>query len=170
MTRPAKTILAALAAVGFCLCAAQAQGQEPVAGPTKTGPMKAQERQKKTAAAVPSHPRASIYYRRNWGVDIVGVHPVSSGYMLRFQYRVLDPSRSEVLKDRKVRPYLIDEKSGIALAVPAMEKVGELRQVAPQEVGRTYFVIFGNPARLVKEGDKVTLVFGNFRAEGIVVE
>jgi hypothetical protein len=108
--------------------------------------------------------------QRSWGVDVVGVHPVSSGYMLRFDYRVVGPDRAQALQDRKVRPYLIDEKTGIALAVPAMENIGELRQVAPTEPGRTYFMMFGNPGRLVKPGSRVTVVVGNFRAEGLVVQ
>jgi hypothetical protein len=114
--------------------------------------------------------RRGPYFLRNWGIDIVGVHPVSSGYMLRFDYRVVDPERAAVLRDRNARPFLIDEKSSTALAVPAMENVGELRQVAPLEVGRTYYMIFGNPGKLVKPGNRVTLVAGSFRAEGMVVK
>ncbi len=51
-----------------------------------------------------------------------------------------------------------------------MENIGELRQVAPLEANRTYYVIFGNPGGLVKRGGRVTLVVGNFRAEGLVVD
>jgi hypothetical protein len=114
--------------------------------------------------------RRGPYFLRNWGIDIIGVRPVSSGYMLRFDYRVVDPERAAVLRDRKARPYLVDEKSRTALAVPAMENVGELRQVAPLEPERTYFMIFGNPGRLVRPGGRVTLVAGPFRAEGMVVK
>jgi hypothetical protein len=121
------------------------------------------------AAAGPRVPR-SQYFQRSWGVDIVGVRRVSSGSMLRFDYRVLDPGKAAALTDRKARPYLIDEATRTALAVPAMENIGELRQVAPLEAHRTYFVIFGNPGGLVKRGGRVTLVVGNFRAEGLVVD
>lgn len=114
--------------------------------------------------------RRGPYFLRNWGIDIIGVRPVSSGYMLRFDYRVVDPERAAVLRDRKARPYLVDERTRTALAVPAMENVGELRQVAPLEPDRTYFMIFGNPGRLVQPGSRVTLVAGPFRAEGMVVK
>ena len=116
------------------------------------------------------HARRGQYFQRNWGVDIVGVRRVSSGYMLRFDYRVVDPDRASALTDKKSRPYLIDEATRTALAVPAMENIGELRQVAPLEANRTYFIIFGNPGGLVKRGGRVTLVVGNFRAEGLVVD
>jgi hypothetical protein len=114
--------------------------------------------------------RRGPYFLRNWGIDIIGVHPVSSGYMLRFDYRVVDPERAAVLRDRTARPYLIDERTRTALAVPTMENVGELRQVAPLETDRTYYMIFGNPGKLVKPGSRVTLVAGPFRAEGMVVK
>jgi hypothetical protein len=114
--------------------------------------------------------RHGMFFRRNWGVEIVGVRRISSGLMLRFDYRVLDATRAVALNDRKARPYLIDEITSTALAVPAMEKVGELRQVAPYQSNRTYFMIFGNPGGLVKHGGRVTLVMGNLRAEGLVVE
>jgi hypothetical protein len=116
------------------------------------------------------HARRNLYFQRNWGVEIVNVRPVSSGYMLRFDYRVVDPERAAALTDRKVKPYLIDEATRTALAVPAMENIGELRQVAPLEPNRTYFIIFGNPGKLVKKGSRVTLVVGNLRAEGLVVD
>lgn len=116
------------------------------------------------------HTRRGLFFKRNWGVDIVGIRRVSSGLMMRLDYRVLDPARAAALTNRKARPYLIDEATGIALAVPAMENIGELRQVAPLEPGRTYFMIFGNPGGLVKHAGRVTLVVGAFRAEGLVVD
>ena len=116
------------------------------------------------------HARRGLNLRRTWGIDIVGVRRVASGSMLRFDYRVLAPDRAEALTDRKVRPFVIDEATQTALAVPAMENIGELRQVAPLEASRTYYVIFGNPGGLVKRGGRVTIVIGNFRAEGVVVD
>lgn len=114
--------------------------------------------------------RHGTFFRRNWGVEIVGVRRVSSGLMLRFDYRVVDPARAVALNDKKARPYLLDEATATALAVPAMENVGELRQVAPYQPNRTYFMIFGNPGGLVKRGGRVTFVMGNLRAEGLIVE
>ena len=124
----------------------------------------------KPETAASWHARRGQFFQRNWGVELVDVRPVSSGYMLRFDYRVVDPTKAEVLSDRKAKPYLIDEATGTALAVPAMENIGELRQVAPLQTNRIYFMIFGNPGKLVKRGSRVTIVAGNFRAEGFVVE
>ncbi len=43
----------------------------------------------------------SLYYKRNWGIEVIGVHPVSSGYMLNFQYRIVDPVKAKQLNDMK---------------------------------------------------------------------
>jgi hypothetical protein len=130
--------------------------------------------EKATAEAKPGpsgnwHDREGVYFQRNWGVDIVGVRPVSSGYMLEFRYRVLDPKKAQSLNNKKARPYVIDEATGIRLAVPSMENIGELRQVATPEANRTYFMIFGNPGKLVKSGSPVSVVIGDFRVNGLIV-
>ncbi len=130
----------------------------------------AKRKKAKPEATASWHAQHGLYFQRNWGVDIVGVKRVSSGMMLRFDYRVVDVQRAQALRDKRSRPYLIDEATGTALAVPAMENVGELRQVAPYEAERSYFIIFGNPGGLVKHGGRVTLVVGNLRAEGMVVD
>ena len=114
--------------------------------------------------------RHGKHFQRSWGIDIVGVRPVASGVMLRFDYRVLDPAKAAPLAERRSKPYLIDEATRTALAVPAMEKVGELRQVTTLDPNRTYFMIFGNPGGLVKSGSRVTLRVGSFHVEGLVVD
>lgn len=116
------------------------------------------------------HARQGLYYKRNWGVEVIGVKPVSSGYMLAFRYRVLDPEKARLLNDRKAKAYLIDEASGTRLAVPALENVGELRSGTAPEADRNYFMIFGNPGKLVKPGSRISVVVGNFRVDGLVVD
>jgi hypothetical protein len=114
--------------------------------------------------------RESLYYKRNWGVEIIGVKPVSSGYMLEFSYRVLDPDKVKLLNDRKSKAYLRDEASGTVLAVPAMENVGELRSGSAPELDRIYFMIFGNPGKLVKSGSRVSIIVGDFHVDGVIVD
>ena len=170
-TRGLPTTLLAGLLVTLALSGAQAKQPEDAPRPDQAGkrqPTAHPSETKPTSAGW--HSRRGLYYQRKWGVDIVGVRPVSSGYMLRFNYRVVDPEKAAALNNRRSRPYLIDEKTRTALAVPAMEKIGELRQVSPPELNRIYFMIFGNPGRLVKSGSRVTIVVGNFRAEGLVVD
>ena len=51
-----------------------------------------------------------------------------------------------------------------------MEKVGQLRQTATPENGREYWMVFSNRSHIVKPGNRVTVVIGTFRAQGLVVE
>jgi len=114
--------------------------------------------------------RSSLYFKRTWGIDIVGVHPVSSGQMLAFRYRVLDETKAKALFEKTVKPYLIDEATGTRLAVPSMENVGDLRQDVTPESDRIYYMIFGNPGKLVKSGSRVSIVIGNFHIDGLIVD
>jgi hypothetical protein len=114
--------------------------------------------------------RQGLYFKRNWGVEIIGVKPVSSGYMLAFRYRVVDPEKASILNERKIKAHLIDEATGTVLAVPALENIGELRQGTAPEADRSYFMVFGNPGQLVKSGSRVSIVAGDFRLNGLVVD
>ena len=145
--------------LGLVLASEQVQAQSAVP-PSQLG--------SKTAADWRA--RQGLYYKRNWGVEIVGVKPAASGYMLTFRYRVLDPAKAGLLNDRQSRAYLRDESTGTVLAVPAMENVGELRTGSKPEADRSYFMVFGNPGRLVKSGSRVTIVAGSMHVDDLVVE
>lgn len=114
--------------------------------------------------------RQGLYYKRNWGVEIIGVKPVASGYMLAFRYRVLDPEKAKLLNDRQTKAYLRDEATGTVLAVPALENVGELRTGSMPEADRSYYMVFGNPGKLVKSGSRVTVVAGSLHVDGLIVD
>jgi len=114
--------------------------------------------------------RAGRYYRLVWGVDSLGVKWAESGEVLRFTYRVLDASKAKALNDKKNEPVLIDPQAGVKLVVPSMENVGQLRQSAPPEEGKSYWMVFSNKGRLVKRGDHVNVVIGAFHADGLVVD
>jgi hypothetical protein len=114
--------------------------------------------------------RATTYYSLIWGVDNLSVKSVESGELIRFTYRVLDTSKSEVLNDKKAEPSLIDTRANVRLEIPQLEKVGKLRQTSPPEAGKTYWMAFSNKGRLVRPGDRISIVIGKFRADGLVVE
>jgi len=106
-----------------------------------------------------------------WGIKILSIRQSAAGYMLDFRYRVMEPEKAIQLNNRKVKPYLIDQTSGAKLLVPNPPKIGPLRQTSVKPIpGRTYFILFANPGKFVKPGNKVTVVIGDFRAEGLTVE
>jgi hypothetical protein len=114
--------------------------------------------------------RAGAYYRLVWGVEFLGVKLTESGEVIRFSYYVLDADKAKPLNDKKSEPSLIDQQAGVRLVVPSLEKVGQLRQSSTPEAGKAYWMAFSNKGRMVKRGDRVSVVIGQFRADGMVVD
>jgi hypothetical protein len=114
--------------------------------------------------------RAGLYYRMVWGIDSPTLKWTESGEVIRFSWRVLDPQKAGALNDKKIEPSLIDPRAGVSLVVPQMEKIGQLRQSAPPEAGKSYWMAFSNKGLLVKRGDRVVVVVGPFHADGLVVD
>ena len=111
-----------------------------------------------------------MYYEGVWGVGELHVKVAESGELIRFNYRVLDPSKATALNDKKVEPELFDPQAGVKLTVPQMEKVGKLRQESTPKAGMTYWMAFSNPTLAVKRGHRVDVVIGSFHATNLVVE
>jgi hypothetical protein len=131
-----------------------------------------------TAASTSLPPKAALRARKNiaatprkreWGIEVLGVHQASAGYMLQFRYRVLDPKTAKPLFDRKIKPYLIDSATGAKVIVPSPDKVGQLRNTSVPEVGRTYWMMFANPAKMIKPGSEVSVHIGDFDTGPLVV-
>lgn len=114
--------------------------------------------------------RAGVYYKVAWGIDSLSVKWAESGEIVRFSWRVLDAEKATVINDKKAEPALIDPQAGVSLVVPAVENVGQLRQSTIPEAGKSYWMAFSNKGRRVKRGDRVNIVIGPFRAEGLVVD
>jgi hypothetical protein len=114
--------------------------------------------------------RANSYYKLVWGVDSLAVRWAESGEVIRFNYRVLDAEKAKPLNDEKAEPALNDPRAGVSLVVPTLEKVGKLRQSEIPEEGKSYWMAFSNKGRLVKRGDRVNIVIGQFHADGLMVD
>jgi hypothetical protein len=122
---------------------------------------KAALRARKNIAATP--------LKREWGIEVLGVHQSSAGYMLQFRYRVLDPKTAKPLFDRKTKPYLVDAATGAKVVVPSPEKVGQLRNVNMPEAGRIYWMLFANPAKMIQKGSAVNVHIGDFDSGSLIV-
>ncbi len=114
--------------------------------------------------------KAGRYYKLVWGVDSLSVKLAESGEVVRFTYRVLDPDKAKALNDKGNEPSLVDPRAGVKLVVPKMEKIGQLRQTGAAEASKAYWIAFSNKGRPVKRGDRVDVVIGPFRADGLVVD
>jgi hypothetical protein len=113
---------------------------------------------------------AGRYYKAVWGVDSLNVKAAESGELIRFTWRVLDPHKSVVLSDKRLTPSLEDPIAGVSLVIPSMENVGMLRQTSTPEMGKSYWMAFSNKGRRVRHGDRVNVVIGQFRADGLMVD
>jgi len=170
----------------------QAQGQTPVQAPVQaqpeaqpqpqapTTPSKPKPIKKSTPAKAAGTPtrylpnrfagRAGIYYRSVWGVDLLSVKLTESGQIVRFTWRVLDPAKAKPLSDKVSQPSLIDPQAGVSLVVPTLENIGMMRQASAPEEGKSYWMAFSNKGRVVKKGDRVNVVIGQFHANGLAVD
>ena len=179
MIRIAKPALTQGALLAVCLTfagiATGASASDTPQAPAKTPLPSAASGAKSNPGRSPYAPdrfagRAGLSYRLNWGIDSLSVRMVESGELVRFTYRVLDPSRSQVLNDKQAEAKMDDPKAGVSLVVPTMEKVGQLRQTSTPEAGRSYWMTFSNKGRRVKRGDRVDVLIGPFRANNLVVD
>jgi len=158
--RQTRGVLLMLLAMQVGACAATTQSAvaaKPVAAPSRYRPDRFAG-------------KAGRFYRLVWGIDSPSVKLAESDELVRFTWRVLDPEKAQVLNNKALAPTLIDPQAGVSLTVPAMEKIGQLRQSAAAEAGRSYWMVFSNKGRLVKRGDRVQVVIGEFRADGLAVD
>jgi hypothetical protein len=136
----------------------------------------------KASAAAPSRPyryrrplggmpaSARQYYAMSWGVDQLSAKLAESGQLVRFNYRVTDAAKAKAVFEKASSPYLLDEKVHAVLQVPTMEKVGPLRQTGVPENGKFYWMVFSNKGNVVRAGHRVSVVIGQFRVDGLVVQ
>jgi hypothetical protein len=113
---------------------------------------------------------ADTSYALQWGVDTMQAHQTNSGNLIRFSYRVVDTGKAKVLIDKAAAPLMVAPKANVALQVPVMDKVGPLRQATELEAGKTYWMVFSNKGGFVKVGDRVSVLVGKFRVDGLVVQ
>jgi hypothetical protein len=109
-------------------------------------------------------------YAIDFGVDLLSVKLAESGALVRFSYRVTDADKALPLHDRASSPQLLDEKAGVMLQVPTLEKVGPLRQSVEPEAGKSYWMVFSNKGNFVRAGNRVSVLIGGVRLDGLIVQ
>jgi hypothetical protein len=157
----ARTTLAALVLGGLPAYSTMARTPPPAALPAST--------------TSPYHgmmlsDKATKYYPVAWGVDHLRVIYTSSGNLIRFSYRVVEPKLAKALGDHESTPYLFAPRTHAMLQVPTMEKIGQLRQLGASEANKDYWMAFSNRGDLVRRGDRVNVIIGKFHADGLLVE
>ena len=112
------------------------------------------------------------HLKKMLGVQIESVRSTAGGRMLDLRYRVIHPeSAKEILRSNsKIEVQIIDVKTGQTLRVPETH-LGKLRTKSPKpKPNRIYYVLFDNPASLVKPGSEISIRFGPIQVDGWTVE
>lgn len=105
-----------------------------------------------------------------WGINVLSLRRTAADYMLDFRFRILDPKKAAIVLDRDIKPYLLVESTGKKYHVPVTAKLGPLRQTARlAKADRNYYMFFANPGKVIKKGEQVTIVIGDFKAEHLIV-
>jgi hypothetical protein len=124
-------------------------------------------------SAAPSAP-APVQRLEDLGVELVGVRLSGADFLIDVRYRVKDVVKAQALLERKVHPVLVNEATGDRYYVPQAPKLGSLRQSAtakqPAQLDKTYFMLFANPDRKLRSGEKVTLHAGESTVKGLLVQ
>lgn len=145
----------ALAALALCTTAASVLADEPA------------------APAAPATP-AAAQRLEDLGVELVGVRLSGADFLIDVRYRVKDVAKAQALMERKVHPVLVNEATGERYYVPQAPKLGALRQSAtakqPVQLDKVYFMLFANPDRKLRSGEKVTLHAGESTVKGLLVQ
>jgi hypothetical protein len=105
-----------------------------------------------------------------WGIKIERAVLSAGGYMVDFRFRVLDTAKAAPILNRTTHPHLVDQATGAKFIVPNPPKIGQLRSGRTIKQGAAYFILFANPGKYIKSGNKVTVVVGDFQARDIVVQ
>jgi len=103
------------------------------------------------------------------GIYVVSCRLSSSGYMVDFRYKVIDPNKAAPLFTNKTDPHIIDQATGAMFIVPNPPKVGKLRTTRQPKKDKIYFMFFANPGKYIKPDNKLTFVCGQHKIEDVVV-
>jgi hypothetical protein len=126
-------------------------------------------------AAAPAASAAGLAQRlEDFGVELVAVRLSGADFLIDVRYRVRDVAKAQALLERKIHPVLVNEATGDRFYIPQAPKVGTLRQSAtskqPAQLDKVYFMLFANPDRKLRAGEKVTLHAGESTVRGLVVQ
>jgi hypothetical protein len=115
--------------------------------------------------------RSAPSAEQTWGIRAVSLRPTFGGTMLDFRFKVVDAEKAKPIFDRKMKPYLYDPASRVALGISEDTKLGALRASMrnPPVAGKLYYVLFANGQGTVKRGSSVDIVLGSCRLNHVLV-
>lgn len=110
---------------------------------------------------------------RDLGIKVTSLRMAATGATVELRFYLDDPRKGARLFDRETPPFLLDEAGGQALTAPTPPiAYGAGRAAAPDRAPRrrSYLLQFSNARQAVRAGSRVSLVAGDLRVTGLVVE
>lgn len=160
---------AALLALGLGACAAAPAGPS-VAEPAAVDVMAESTDEVPPCCRVPL--LEALAAESPSGIEFTSVRLSGADTLIDVRMRVVDARLAAPLFDRRNAAHLVEESTGLQANVPVPGKIGPLRQTItgdlPKE-GRIYFLLFGNPDRRIRSGDRVRVEIGEYRSEPLAV-
>lgn len=108
-------------------------------------------------------------YQEVLGIKVESIRLSAYGKIVDFRFRVLDEKKAIPIFSPKIKPCLVDLKTGNKCYIPDSPKIGSLRSFGTPVKNRVYFMLFNNSSSL-KKGDKVNLIIGDVTIENLVLE
>jgi hypothetical protein len=154
-----------LFAAGILACASAAGAEHHAAGGAQPAASKASPYRN-----IGRSHQSDQYYASTWGIEQLRLQRTASGALIRFSYHVVDANKAKAVHLKKAEPHLLGLRSHAMLSVPTLENVGQLRQTEAITEGKDYWILFSNKGDLVKVGDRVDVIIGDFYANSLTVE
>ena len=112
---------------------------------------------------------------KEYGIKIQGVSRIAGGNMLIFKFHVDDPEKARTLTNLKNDYFLIDQATNTKIPVTIDSKVREVRmsgRAQRQMIAPVYdhYIAFVNKPVVVREGSRVTVKVGDFKACNLIVQ
>ncbi|MGB0127014.1 MAG: hypothetical protein WBP72_05185 [Rhodocyclaceae bacterium] len=115
----------------------------------------------------------AVVTERDLGIKLTSLRMASTGTTVELRFYLDDPRKGAKLFDRETPPFLMDESGGPALTTAAPPiAYGTGRSAAPDRAPRrrSYLLQFSNARQSVRAGSRVSLVVGDLKVTGLVVE
>lgn len=103
-----------------------------------------------------------------WGIEPIGLFVQEWGQRSEFRYRVTDPEAALALLSKPAKATLVREKSGKSHEPPMPVRSGnlELLELDPAP-WRVYYMRFWHPVFPIGVGERISLIIGNMRVQGL---
>jgi len=107
---------------------------------------------------------------QKWGISVTALRLTGGDHFVDFRYRVLDPDKAAVILNREEKAILVHEASGREYPV-SVNKLGPMRGTTVKpEANRQYVILFSNVNKMLKKGDKVSVLVGDAKIENLTLE